>query len=78
VNSILKIAPHGILAIRVATTLAVRGISRSPMSSLHSVPRNLADTGLSAGVSRNGLAAYPDTRINIVIIIAAVPRQIMR
>jgi hypothetical protein len=37
----------------------------------------LADTGLSAGVSRNGFAAYPETGINIVIIIAGVRRQIM-
>jgi hypothetical protein len=48
------------------------------MSSLHSVPRNLAETGVSSGVFRNGFAAYPETGTNIVIIIAAVRPQIMR
>jgi hypothetical protein len=47
------------------------------MSSPHSLPRNLAETGLSSELSRNGFAAYPETGINIVIIIATVRRQIM-
>jgi hypothetical protein len=38
----------------------------------------LAETGWSSGVSRNGFAAYPETGINIVIIIATVRPQIMR
>ena len=32
----------------------------------------LAESGLSSGVFRDGLAAYPEAEINIVTIIAAV------
>src|SRR5207247_8077416 len=38
--------------IRVVTTRAVSGISSRPISSLHSVPRNLAENGLSSLASR--------------------------
>src|SRR2546421_216432 len=55
-NSILKIAPHDMLARRVVIIRAVAGTS-PPISSPHSVPRTFTETGLSSLASRNGFAA---------------------
>src|SRR5438874_10345085 len=57
---------------RVVTTRALNGISSCEMSSPHSAPRNLAETGLSSGASRNGFAAYAETARKIEVVTIAI------